>query len=153
MKTTFEKECRDLISDKKRERNFTVRAREQLWTAAHGQIKRSLACLYQLFFEMSTPSAIDQIIFIIASWCLSAVHTRMFVIMRNDRSHPDEHLLGMLLQSHISWNAGSSLISGSSKCFFNNITTTVGFALEQKSSLEQLIAYVNMSIAQANNFR
>ena len=117
------------------------------------QMKKSLRSLSELFFGMSTPSDIDRIIFTITSWFMSAVHAREFVIRRNDRSLSEKDLLDMLVKSYISWNAGFSLIGGRSQEFFDNVSRTVGFALEQKSSLEQFMAYVNMSIEQVHQFR
>ena len=117
------------------------------------EMKKSLRSLSELFFGMSTPSDIDRIIFTITSWFMSAVHAREFVIRRKDRSLSEKDLLDMLVKSYISWNAGSSLISGRSQEFFDNVSRTVGFALEQKSSLEQFMAYVNMSIEQVHQFR
>ena len=104
---------------------------------------KSLKECYRMASEITTK---EKVIYILGLRCLSAIHERLLILWPTETPEDKDMTVELMLSSHLVWISANEESNNECDEFFAQVSTDVGYKLEQQSCIRELITFVESSI-------
>ena len=108
----------------------------------YARIGDHLRSLKEYFRMASNITKKEKIIYILGLRCLSAIYERLYILLPSETAEDQKMEMKLILLSHLEWNLANE--ESNNKCdeFFAQVSTDVGYKLEQRSCIRKFITFV-----------